>query len=163
VRSKCCRVDHRRVDQEEQRRRRTGADRDLRDDVAELPFLEIIEVCRSRLQAHEEVLAAVPAKETAQPEPDEHAGEQGGQRGGRQPGQRLGQKRHVAQTVHPIQSVRESVEVGELRADEVMDQRDAAKSQGIGHAERGDELQEATKDQQHDGRDDGAQHQAYAG
>ena len=46
-------------------------------------------------------------------------------------------------------------------ADEVMDQRDAAKSQGIGHAERGDELQEATQDQQHDWRDDGAQHQAH--
>ena len=109
-------VDHRRVDQEEQRRRRTGADRDLLDDVAELPFLEIIEVCGSRLQAHDEVLAAAPAKEAAQPEPDEHSGEQGRKRGGRQPGQRLGQQRHVAQTVHSIQSVRESIEVGELRA-----------------------------------------------
>ena len=154
-------VDHRRVDQEEQRRRRTGADRDLLDDVAELPFLEIIEVCGSRLQAHDEVLAAAPAKKAAQPEPDEHSGEQGRKRGGRQPGQRLGQQRHVAQTVHSIQSVRESIEVGELRPDEVMDQRDAAKSQGIGHAEGGDELQEAAQDQQHEWRDDGAQHQAH--
>ena len=82
-------------------------------------------------------------------------------RDGRQPGQRLGQQRHVAQTVHAIQSVRESIEVGELRPDEVMDQRDTAKSQGIDHAEGGDELQEATQDQQYEWRDDGAQHQAH--
>ena len=100
---------------------------------------------RASPQARDEDLATAPAKSRSDQSQTSIPASKARKRGGRQPGQRLGQQRHVAQP--STRSEGPSGRSWRTARRRSHGSRDTAPEPGIDHAEGGDELQEAARDQ----------------